>query len=352
MSTFLIVVAVLQSAFLFGTFILLVVRRQVDRANLRRRGQEHQRLADLVRGALEGGALEQVLDEVDRTHFDTVAGVLYRQARTPGDPDWERLIRGVRSTRWYRNLRTRYVSSRFWWRRLVGARALTIVATMEDVDVARALVADHHPAVKLAAIGILARAHDGPLVETVLNEAIASKRVVRGYMFDSLTALGGALTPILEDRLTHPRSVFELRDLIRLAGTVADPELLDEVMALRTHEDPEVRGGVARTLGSYPGADARDALLVLVRDDAWQVRTRAAIALGAVGGADAVEPLSVALRDRNWWVRLRAAIALRRLGDAGHNRLETARDGDDRFAAEMASYALGLTEAAVQDYLG
>ena len=67
--------------------------------------------------------------------------------------------------------------------------------------------------------------------------------------------------------------------------------------------------------------------------------------------ASAAEPLSKALGDSNWWVRLRAAIALRRLGDAGSEHLTLARDGDDRFAAEMASYAMGLSEAAVQDYL-
>ncbi|HEX9692251.1 MAG TPA: HEAT repeat domain-containing protein [Gemmatimonadales bacterium] len=351
MRTFLLVVAVLQFGFLVATFALLVVRRQVDRANARRRNAEHARLTQIVLAALGGGPLEPALDHIDQSHFDAVAAVLYRHARPTGDPAWERLVRGARTTRWFGTLRDRYVHSRFWWRRLVGARSLSIVATADDLDIARALVADKHPAVKLAAIAILDRAHDPGLIELVLNEAIASKRVVRGYMFDTLTGLGRALTPILSARLTHPRSTFELRDLIRLAASTTDPELLDEVLALKDHADPEVRGGVARTLGSYPGPATRDALLTLIGDDAWQVRTRAAIALGAVGGAHAADPLSKALSDNNWWVRLRAAIALRRLGDVGDAHLARARDGDDRFAAEMASYAMGLTEAAVQDYL-
>ena len=52
----------------------------------------------------------------------------------------------------------------------------------------------------------------------------------------------------------------------------------------------------------------------------------------------------------NWWVRLRAAIALRQIGETGIDHLREAAEEDDGYAAEMARYTLGLTDAAVKDY--
>ncbi len=352
MRTILVVVIGAQVAFLAASFLFLSLRRWRDRYERQTLQRERRALTEGIAGALESPPkTERFTKAVATVRFDTLVLVLYDFSGRVGGDAWERLVDTVRSAPGPNRDLRRHVTSRLWWRRLLGARALSIIGGPDDLFLAKALVADSHPAVKLASISIARRIRDGRLLADVLNQAIVSRRVVRGYMFDTLVTARRELAPILERRLTVPKSVFELRDLIRLAGTLATPELLRPVLDLASHEDPEVRGGVARALGSFPHPESRTALLQLIRDEAWQVRTRAATSLGAIRAEEATGLLRGALRDHNWWVRLRAALALRQLGPEGLSELEAGAKDDDRFAREMARYTLGLTEAAVADYL-
>ena len=352
MSRALVLIIGAQIAFLVASFLFLAIRRWHDgyeRATLQR---ERQALTEGIAAALEvPPKIERFETAVASVRFDTLVLELYDfSGRVSGAP-WERLISTVRSMPGPEGQLRRHVTSRLWWKRLLGARALAVMGTIDDLPLAQKLVSDRHPAVKIAAISIARRVRDERLLTDVLDQAIVSRRVVRGYMFDTLTSARRELVPILQRRLREPKSVFELRDLIRLAGTLATPELLEPILGLTTHEDTEVRGGSARSLGNFPHADSTSALLRLIQDPAWQVRTRAATSLGALRAEEALDLLRAALRDDNWWVRLRAALALRRLGERGIDQLDQAAHDDDRFASEMATYTLHLTDAAVADYL-
>jgi HEAT repeat protein len=351
-STALVAIIAAQLAFLVASFLFLVIRRRYDDHAHAKLQRERQALTEGIAAALEvPPKIDRFRTAVANVRFDTLVLVLYDfSGRVSGAP-WERLVSTVRSTPGPEAQLRRHVTSRLWWKRLLGARALAVMGSIDDLPYARKLVADPHPAVKLAAISIARRVRDERLLTDVLDQAIVSRRVVRGYMFDTLTSARRELAPILQRRLREPKSVFELRDLIRLAGTLAKPELLEPILRLTTHEDAEVRGGAARALGNFPHGDSRAALLRLIQDPAWQVRTRAATSLGAIRAKEALDLLRRALRDDNWWVRLRAALALRQFGEPGVEQLNRASQDDDRFASEMATYILDLTDAAVADYL-
>ena len=352
MRTALVLIIGTQIAFLIASFAFLTIRRwryRYDRAALQR---ERQALTEGIAAALEvPPKIERFTQAVVNVRFDTLVLVMYDFSGRVSGPPWERLVKAVRTMPGPEAELRRHVSSRWWWRRLLGARALAVMGGIDDLPLAERLVSDRHSAVKLAAISIARRVRDERLLTDILVEAISSRRVVRGYMFDTLTAARAELAPILRRRLTNPQSVFELRDLIRLAGTLGTPQLMAPILRLANHQDPEVRGGVARALGNFPHTESRTALLTLVQDTAWQVRTRAATSLGTIRADGATDLLRGALRDANWWVRLRAALALRQLGDTGMAQLEAAAKDDDRFARQMAEYTLGLTDAAVADYL-
>lgn len=352
MKQVLVILAVVQAGILLATFVFLVINRWMDARRVLRRRTERERLLAALQAALQADAAgADFLAAAAAARFAAVALVLHDHAVQVQGERWEALMVGLRSHPAVEKALRRHVRSRLWWRRAVGARVLALAARPDDLAAVRSLVADPRPAVKLAAITAVKRLPRRELLEAVLDEAVRVRRVMRGYMMSTLASVGAPLVPILIDRLARPGSLFELRDLIKLAGAIASPELMDVVLHRAAHEDPEVRGAVARALGAFPHPRSQDALLRLIADPAWQVRTRAATALGMLAAADAQVALGRAVADANWWVRLRAALALRQLGERGIHALETIARGSDRFAAEMARYTLRLTDAALVDHL-
>jgi HEAT repeat protein len=348
----LVALAIAQAAILLATFGFLVFNRWLDARRTAARRAERQRLLAALQAALvSDGAVAAFAETAAASSFTAVALVLHDHATQMHGEQWETLMRALRQPAAVEETLHRYVRSRLWWRRAVGARVLALAARADDLPMVRDLIADSRPAVKLAAITAVRRLKHPELLESVLDEAVRARRVMRGYMMATLASVGAPLVPVLAARLAAPRSVFELRDLIKLSGTIAAPELLDPVLRFADHSDPEVRGAVARSLGGFPDSRAHHVLLRLISDDAWQVRTRAATALGTLGVEQAQGALEKAVADGNWWVRLRAALALRQLGEAGVRTLNRLERGPDRFASEMARYTLQLTDAALMDHL-
>ncbi len=351
MITVLIVIIAVQTVFLMATFAVLAVRRALHRRRAAVRARESARINEALRFVLLGGMDgEQFRQVIDSCGFDTVTIVLQEHAAQIRGDSWEAVVGHVRESRWFREIRAGHTESRFWWRRLVGARALALLADETDLPVARELLTDEHPAIRLAAISIVRRLPRPELIEIVLDRAIRAQPVVMRYFFDTLAAVPDAVAPILRARLDHPDHREHLAALLRVAGVAPTPGLLEIVLAHTRDHELEIRVAAARALGSYPSAAAVDALIELLQDEAWQVRTQAASALGLTRAVAARQALDAALRDSNWWVRLRAAVALRQLGTQGVASLSEAQAGDDRFAAEMARYALRLTHAAVGEY--
>lgn len=346
----LVVIALVQLLFLAGTLFLLIGHRWLLRRRFERSMVQEGQFVAIVRAWLGGDMdSDDFRADIDRRAPHTVATVLQQYGAQIEGEQWEQLVAVLGPTKWLSRIR-RDARSRFWWRRLGAARLLASVATEDDLELVRALVADENPAIQIAAISALTRVQAPDLLATILDKAVNAPRVVRGFVFDTLVSLRGPLGPMLIERLQGEHPAVQRQAWVTLAGELAVPELFEFVLPHAKDESLEVRVAAARALGSFPHPAATKALLSLLRDAAWQVRTQAAAALGSIGAVEACPALHRALSDENWWVRLRAAIALRQLGQPGLEILAHVQAGDDRYAREMANYILGLSAAAVADY--
>ena len=341
-----------QMVFFVAVFIMLVGYRWIDDRRKRDRRMQADRLARVLRDLLEGKVGVDVFRaELDCIHGNVVVSVLHQYAAQVGGEPWDWVVEAVRQSDWFNGFLDPRARSRFWWKRLVAARLLAIVGRGEDLAYARALIADRHPAIKVAGIQVVRRIRDASLLEVVLDEALSAQPVVRRYLFDTLVSVRQILVPVLAERIENAETIEELRALITLGGELAAVELYDRLLSYVDHEGLEIRVAVARALGSYPHPRSEATLIAFLRDEVWQVRTQAASSLGLIRAAGARDALREVLNDSNWWVRLRAAVALRQLGLEGTHVLTDAQKGADRFAEEMARYVLGLSEQAVADYL-
>ncbi len=350
-STVLAVIAAGQMVFFVAVFLMLVGYRWIDDRRKRERQIKAEHLARVLRDLLEGKVgVDAFRAELDHIHGNVIVTVLHQYAAQVGGEPWEWVVDAVRQSDWYRGFLAPRARSRFWWKRLVAARLLAIAGRKDDLALARALIADRHPAIKVAGIQVVRRIRDTSLLETVLDEAMSAQPVVRRYLFDTLVSVRQILVPVLAERIERAESTDELRALITLGGELAAVELFDRLLSFVDHEGLEIRVAVARALGSYPHPRSEATLIAFLSDDVWQVRTQAASSLGLIRADGARDALRKVLSDSNWWVRLRAAVALRQLGLEGTHVLTDAQNGADRFAQEMARYVLGLSEQAVADY--
>ena len=351
-ATLLAFIAAGQLAFFVAIFLMLVVYRAIDGRRKRRRRHETERFSRILMDVLEDRLpSERLIRVIRRTGGTVIVSVLHQYASQLRGAPWERVVDGVRQSEWYDRFVRSHARSRFWWKRLAAARLLAIAGREEDLPLARPLIADRHPAIKVASIQIVRRLRDPSILETVLQEAIAARPVVRRYLFDTVVSVREALVPVLADRLDRADATEDRRALITLAGELAAVELFERLLGYVGHDALEIRVAVARALSGYPHPRTEAALTGLLHDHEWQVRTQAASSLGVIRARNAQGALQSALRDSNWWVRLRAGIALRQLGPAGSRVLTDVEAGVDRFAQEMARYVLGLTDEAVADYL-
>ncbi|MDP2498559.1 MAG: HEAT repeat domain-containing protein [Candidatus Palauibacterales bacterium] len=268
----------------------------------------------------------------------------------PEDLDLDRLIRGTPA---FGRLE-RAARSVFWWRRQTAAQLLARLGRPEsDRSLLVSLLRDPHPAVSSAAL-LTARELGWPgLVEPLLDLASGGGPATRGketLLRETLSALDADVAPALRSRLRATVGQPEELTLLRIAGQLADEELLPYLRERLRHGGLEVRVQAVKTVGEAGMAGATDALRSALQDPAWQVRTQAARALGELEAEDAAGDLQRSLSDPSWWVRLRAALALRRLGEPGHELLQSTDPGEDQYAADMARYVLGLEDAALREY--
>lgn len=248
----------------------------------------------------------------------------------------------------------RAARSSFWWRRQTAAQLLGHLGRPDsDRPLLVALLRDPHPAVSSAAL-LTARELGWPeLVDPLLDLASGGGPATRGketLLRETLSALEAEVVPALRSRLRASAGQREELTLLRIAGQLADENLLPYLVDRLRHGGLEIRIQAAKTVGAAGLAGAVDALRDGLQDPAWQVRTQAARALGELEAEEAAEDLRRSLSDPSWWVRLRAALALRRLGEPGRRILGSVDPAEDQYAADMARYVLGLEEPALQEY--
>jgi len=142
-------------------------------------------------------------------------------------------------------------TSRFWWRRLEAARMLAVVGDRSEHALLAALLVDPNPAVQTAATAALPRVADAALVRRVVQELPDRPQVVRLYQFGALRETWRLTTPVLLELLASDAPPRQLEVWIALAGTIASPECLSQVLPLHAHASSTVRLAATKALRQY-----------------------------------------------------------------------------------------------------
>lgn len=342
------VVGVVQVAFLVLLLGFVAVRRRYDRERRTAFVAGRDALALPLRDWIVAGAHpEPVVRALRALPRGTAVGYISLLARqTIPDAQRNELAVALRGEPWM-VLAVSRRRSRFWWRRLEAARALSIIGTTKDRDAVRELLRDDHPAVQIAAASALPRVADAELFGAVMDDLFAMPKVTRNYVTTVLRQRAASAGEPLARRIRAGSGPNELASWIALAAALDDPSALEASLAHMAHPSPFVRRTVARALGRFAGPEAARALADLVRDNDSSVRAAAARSLGELGAGGATPLLAPLVSDPVWQVRLHAALALAQLGERGRAALRVARDGSDRFARDMATMVSGLSDGAI-----
>jgi len=235
----------------------------------------------------------------------------------------------------------RWCDSRWWRRRLRGARLLTTVGGGETA--VPPLLADQRPEVRAQAAEWAA---DHPLpdvVATLVRMLDDPLGLARFTVMDSLIRLGAFAVEPLRDAIRAAEDHAAVAAL-RVGAAIADPRLADVARERLDDPDPAVRAWAVRLTGAIGGDENAAAVRQRLGDGAEEVRAAAAVALGRLGHWPAAPELAARLGDPAWLVRRNAALALRRLGPAGELLLARALRERDPFVRDIARQTLDLPE--------
>ncbi|MDQ2695510.1 MAG: HEAT repeat domain-containing protein [Pseudomonadota bacterium] len=232
--------------------------------------------------------------------------------------------------------------SRWWWRRLQGARLLAALGGGEGS--VEPLLQDRNPYVRAQAIEWAAD-HPGPaVIAAVLARLNDAHGLCRFKAQDSLVRMAG---PVIEPlaRYLLAGGGGSMEAALRVAVGLAEHRFLIPALTLCRDPSAPVRALVATLLGKLGGGQGVEILTVLLADADAGVRAAAARALGQLGHWPAAPALAVLLKDPAWTARREAGLALRAVGAPGILFLRRALTDQDRFAADMARQVLDLPEA-------
>jgi hypothetical protein len=237
----------------------------------------------------------------------------------------------------------RQCRSRWWWRRLRGARLITLLGAREAVMIP--LLVDRNPYVRAQAAEWAVNRPDAATVDILLALLSDPDGWCRFAVQDSLLRMGGSVVERLAVYLsTHVG--HEVKAPLQIAINIADPRLLPPAIALTHDPISEIRTLAATLLGTLGGAQATEVLTALLADSDPAVRAAATRALGKLSHWPAAATLAALLRDQVWEVRKEAGLALAALGAPGILFLNRALKGNDPFAADMARHVLDLSSHA------
>ena len=230
--------------------------------------------------------------------------------------------------------------SRFWWRRLRGARLLTVLGS--GGGVMRSLLDDPDEVVRAQAAEWAAGSNDTEVLNRLLFMLNDASAICRYTAKDSLLRIGDAAVGPTARFLFHaPAGTVE--PALEVALGLASPVFLPAARKL-VHDAPTARGRAlaALLLSGIGVGDAADTLQRLLTDAAADVRVAAARGLGRIGHWAAAPALGDRLEDDVWEVRRQAALALRELGAPGMLVLQRASRGEPSPARDLARHVLDL----------
>lgn len=180
-------------------------------------------------------------------------------------------------------------------------RAVVAAGHRGDAVTARAGLDDPAPAVRIVAVGALARV--GALDPALAARALADTDP--GVRRRALEVVAGradvAVVALLDDRdpLVAEAAAWACGE----RAEAPEPGTVGALArAATTHRDPLVREAAVAALGAI-GDDAGRAAVLSALDDKPAIRRRAALALAAFDGPDVDAALERARHDRDWQVR-------------------------------------------------
>lgn len=244
----------------------------------------------------------------------------------------------------------RWMTSRWWWRRLEGAHLLSLL--VNDDPALPALMDDPHPTVRAQAIewagGHIARharstGSNSPMVVTKLVERLGdSSNLCRYAARDSVTRAGGVTSAAIAARLSG--SGPNLVRFLEVAASRPDPQFGASALTLTKNHDPAVRACAARLLGMLGSEAGVSALEPMVADEFADVRAAAAFALGRIGHWPSAVAVANLLADTQWEVRKAAGEALLAMGPPGILVLRRRASETHTDASDLAGLMLAMAD--------
>jgi HEAT repeat protein len=235
----------------------------------------------------------------------------------------------------------RWCGSRWWRRRLRGARLLTTIGG-GDTSVPP-LLSDARPEVRAQAAEWAAGHPEPDVVAALVGMLHDPLGLARFTVMDSLIRLGAHAVEPLRTAIERNEG-YAAVSALRVGTAIADPRLADGARDRADDDDPDVRAWAVRLLGAVGGTANAAVVVERLEDPADQVRAAAAVAIGRLGHWPAAPQLAERLGDPSWLVRRNAALALRSVGAAGQLQLSRALRDADRFARDIARQTLDLPE--------
>lgn len=235
--------------------------------------------------------------------------------------------------------------SRWWWKRLRGARTLTV--TDGNPEVLLRLLHDRDRSVRAQAIEWSVD-HPRPAVIAELLSGLADGGPIATFHIpDALRRMGHhVIGPVRDALASTSASPTLLVALLRIAAGVPDLSFAAGACALCHHPDADVRAQAVALLGALGGEMQAEAVVALLGDDAPLVRTAVARAIATLQHWPAAPALLTLLHDPVWAVRREAGLALLSLGSVGIVYLrQVTRTETDSVAADMARQVLDLPQA-------
>lgn len=232
--------------------------------------------------------------------------------------------------------------SAFWWRRLEGARLLTLLGAGGNTVLEMA--GDPHPLVRSQVAVWCGTNPSSSAVKTLVGMLGDPSQASRFAVQDALVRLAELGADEVAEELERVREETPARTALAVAYAVADNRMAGPVARLTEHGSPEVRAAAYRALGRTGGAGGGggDRLERGLADPVAAVRAAAAMAMGEVGRWQGGRLVVRLLRDPSWDVRFAAGRSLLLMGPPGELLLRRAAGHDDLFISDMARHTLDV----------
>lgn len=334
-------IVVVEGGLLAATLLALIGHAASVAARLRRRAPGLASAAVALRGALAGGPPDRSgMAALARLPTSAQVGLFAELGASVSGAQKQRLA-GLAAEVGLLEMAERWCASRHWWRRLRGARLLTLLGGGQTV--VPALLDDPRPEVRAQAAQWAAEHPEPESIDRLLSMLTDSQAVCRFTVKDSLLRVDrAAAEPLL--RYLSAISDAPPPEALEVAAGIADVRFLGLALEWCRAPDARTRALAGTLVGSIGGSEATEALNRLLDDADDAVRAAGATGLGKLAHWPAAGPLAERLADPSWEVRKAAALALRGLGAPGALLLRRALSSPDRFAADMARQVLDLPD--------